>query len=200
MPQPHKIGELVDQAIKIFYEGGLDSAEATEWVVGRSLDEAVFISDMPTWCALSTEQRKLRFRASEHGRLFRNGVQNNVLDRCRGFRGRRAAAQMASEAAQIPLFLELEAMVGLPVQDQGGKVSVRMTKFGDLTRDNWLKVEEHLAEIAARTERSVQWMLRWRTEHEHVWAEDPSLKAAEVHRLAAKGPRPPDDDRPRPRA
>lgn len=197
MPE-HKIGELIDQALEELYDEGIDSAEATEWVVDRSLEQAPFISDMETWCALSKQQRKLRFRASEYGRFFRNGVQDSVLDRCRGRgrRGRRAAADVIGAAAQIPMFLELEEMVGLPVQDQSGRVDIRMTKFGDLTRENWLKVEEHLAEIAARTARSVQWMRNWRTEHDPLWEGEPSLKALEVYRRAANGSGPPDQPRP----
>jgi hypothetical protein len=42
-------------------------------------------------------------------------------------------------------------------------------------------------------------MRDWRHSHDEIWAQSPALKAVEVLRLAARGPRPP-DDRPQPGA
>jgi hypothetical protein len=195
-----KIDEIVDDALDKLYDpdDGLDSGEATEFVVNRYLDQAIYIVDMKKWGAMSTPQRKMYFRTDDGGRCLRSGVQAKMLSRCRRSRGRRRDVD-ESDLAQLPLIPGLDSMVGRPVKLDGHRTRVVMTKFGDLSRDGWIKVENYIAGIAARTAGTVQWMRDWRHSHDEIWAQSPALKAVEVLRLAARGPRPP-DDRPQPGA
>jgi hypothetical protein len=197
-----KIDEIIDEAVDRLYDpdDGLDSGEATEYVIDRYLDQAIYIVDMKTWGDMTTPQRKMYFRADDGGKCLRRGVQDKVLGRCRRSAGRRGSTVFEGDLAHLPLFPDLDSMVGRPVKGEGGRKRVVMTKFGDLSRDGWVEVENFIATIAARTAGTVQWMRNWRHSHDEVWARTPTLKAEEVFRLAAKGHRPPGDDRPQPRA